>query len=1066
MTTKNGLSMLAAIRTQPNEISLGAGAEGRIGADGRDRGAKGVGMPVAYLRLRADGEAAETLSFSDELTLGRDSIGQSGHRDERLSRQHARVFVKADGQLWVEDLGSTNGTYVNGKRIHKPRKVGLGDEIMVGRTTLEVVAADGAGATVKESRPIPHPRRGRRRPSLVARWRENRATRAQLPPFPNYTQIPSVLSIRAWWMVRTTGVISTFVVVGLCFIAPSTGLRIVWGIGIPLLPILFFVAPGLWRNICPLAASKQTPRVLGWTRALEAPAWLKRYGYLISITLFVLFITLRKVGLQTNGPWSGALLLFALVSGFTGGMFLKGKSGWCSSICPLLPVQRIYGQTPFALVGNSHCQPCVGCTKNCYDFNPKVAYLADLNDEDTEWYAGRKAFIAAFPGLILGFFKVADVPAISVPAMYGQLALYAGVSALAFIAADAFVPVSSHKLTTLWAAAALNIFYWFGFPVIYKAITNQPVPSAATWAARVVVFGLTAFWVVRTYLKERAFVERAGGPKPVRGAGGRSIVSHSAAKLGKPEITFLPDEERIIAEPGLTLLEVAESNGLQIEAGCRMGVCGADPVAIVSGMDNLSEITDDERATLERIGLAENTRMACCCRIRGPAKVSLTPEEPQELTPSQIQRLDFNRSVERVVVVGNGIAGITAADYVRRNHPECSIDVVADETHQLYNRMAITRLIYGRSAMLGLYLNAESWSESRSITEWLNTRAQAIDRDNGRISLGTGEELAWDRLILATGSQSFVPPIGGWGTPGTFVLRTAADAIEVRAFAQLNKARRAVVAGGGLLGLEAAYALHKLGLATTVLERSERLLRRQLDERAAELLHRYLEGLGISVWTQAETAEVSHNGRVGEVVLKDARTAEAEVLIAAAGIAPNLELAKEAGLETNRGVIVDDHMRTSDERIFAAGDVAEFHGQVAGLWPAAVDQARVAAEAAVLAETSPYQGTVPVTVLKVVGVDLTSIGEIEPRSEDDEVLVQEDESELRYGKLLISDGQIIGAILLGYSREVAHVTSAVKQGWDVTPVLDALRAGRWDALERLGHGRSLSAISVVGVGAA
>ncbi len=1021
-------------------------------------------MPIAYLRLRGDG-GGETLSFSDELTLGRETIGPSGHADARLSRRHARVFVKADGQMWVEDLGSTNGTFVNGKRIRKSQKVRLGDEVTVGRTTLEVVASAGGDLTIQESQPIARVRRRRRPPSLLARWRENRKLREGLPPFPNYTQIPSLLSIRAWWVVRSSGVIATLVVAALCFLVPKTGLRIVWGIGIPLLPILFFVAPGLWRNICPLAASNQTPRVLGWTRALEAPAWLKRYGYLISITGFVVFITLRKVGLQTNGPGSGGLLLLALLSGFTGGMFLKGKSGWCSSICPLLPVQRIYGQTPFALVGNSHCQPCVGCTKNCYDFNPKVAYLADLNDEDPEWSAGRKAFIAAFPGLILGFFKVADVPAISVGAMYGQLALYVGVSVLAFVAADAWLPVSSHKLTTLWAAAALNIFYWFAFPVIYKAITNHPSPTAATWAARVVVFGLTAFWIARTYLKERAFVEKAGAPKPVRGAGARSIVSHSAAKLGKPEITFLPDDQRIVAEQGLTLLEVAESNGLQIEAGCRMGVCGADPVAIVSGMDNLSEIGDDERATLERLGLAENTRMACCCRVKGPVSVSLKPEQPKELTPSQIMRLDFDRSVERVVVIGNGIAGVTAADYVRRNHPECSVDVVADETHQLYNRMAITRLIYGRSAMQGLYLNPETWCESRSITEWLNTRAESIDRHTSKVTLGTGEELQWDRLILATGSQSFVPPIGGWGTPGTFVLRSANDALQVRAFAQLNRAGRAVVAGGGLLGLEAAYALHKLGLQTTVLERSERLLRRQLDERAAELLHRYIEGLGISVWTRAETAEVSHNGRLGEVVLKDARTAEAEVLIAAAGIAPNLELAKEAGLETGRGVIVDDHMRTSDERIFAAGDVAEFRGQVAGLWPAAVDQARVAAEAAVLKETNPYQGTVPVTVLKVVGVDLTSVGEIEPRSPDDEVVVQEDETELRYGKLVISEGQIIGAILLGYSKEVAYITSAVKQGWDVTPALDALRAGRWDALERLGRGRSLSSVSVVGLGA-
>ena len=152
-----------------------------------------------------------------------------------------------------------------------------------------------------------------------------------------------------------------------------------WKIVIPLLPLLFLVAPGVWRNLCPLAASNQTPRVLGLTRGLTAPAWLKEYGYVIAISLFVLFVVLRKLGLDDNGPASALLLLGALTGGFLGGMYLKGKSGWCSSICPLLPVQRIYGQTPFALVGNSHCQPCVGCTTNCYDFNPKAAYLADLH---------------------------------------------------------------------------------------------------------------------------------------------------------------------------------------------------------------------------------------------------------------------------------------------------------------------------------------------------------------------------------------------------------------------------------------------------------------------------------------------------------------------------------------------------------------------------------------------------------------------------------------------------------------------------------------------------------------
>ena len=503
--------------------------------------------------------------------------------------------------------------------------------------------------------------------------------------------------------------------------------------------------------------------MLGITRAGDAPALMKRYGYLVSITLFVLFITMRKVGLQTNGPLSGLMLLFALASGFTGGMFLKGKSGWCSSICPLLPVQRIYGQTPFALVGNSHCQPCVGCTKNCYDFNPKVAYLADLNDEDSSWSAGRKFFVALFPGLVLGFFEVSNVPKVSVPSLYGQLALYVGVSVASFFLLDAFAPVTPHKLTTLYGATALNIFYWFAFPTIFKAFASSSSPAALTWAARAVVFGLTVTWVVRTYMKERAFLERAGGPKPLGAVGSRSISGHSAAGLGKPEVTFMPDDRRIVADAGVTLLELAEANGLPIEAGCRMGVCGADPIAIVQGMGNVSEISDDERATLERLGLAANTRMACCCRIKGPVSVSLEPEQASEPTPSQLLRLNFNRTVERVVVVGNGIAGITAADYVRRNHPECSIDVVADETHELYNRMAITRLIYGRSAMQGLYLNPDTWCESRSITLWLNTRALGIDRGAQEVSLGTGERLGYDRLIIATGSSSFVPSIRRMG---------------------------------------------------------------------------------------------------------------------------------------------------------------------------------------------------------------------------------------------------------------------------------------------------------------
>ena len=225
--------------------------------------------------------------------------------------------------------------------------------------------------------------------------------------FPNYTQIPSRLSLTAWRGIRAIVWLGALVVAGLLIATPDLGLKVMWKGVIPSLPLLFMVAPGVWRNICPLATSNQTPRLLGITKGLNPPKWLKEYGYVIATGSFVGFVILRKIGLDDNGPLSALLLLGAMAGAFAGGMVLKGKSGWCSSICPLLPVQRIYGQTPFALVGNNHCQPCVGCAKSCYDFNPRAAYLADLNDADGYWSGYRKFFVGAFPGLILGFFETA-----------------------------------------------------------------------------------------------------------------------------------------------------------------------------------------------------------------------------------------------------------------------------------------------------------------------------------------------------------------------------------------------------------------------------------------------------------------------------------------------------------------------------------------------------------------------------------------------------------------------------------------------------------------------------------
>ena len=209
-------------------------------------------------------------------------------------------------------------------------------------------------------------------------------------------------------------------------------------------------------------------------------------------------------------------------------------------------------------------------------------------------------------------------------------------------------------------------------------------------------------------------------------------------------------------------------------------------------------------------------------------------------------------------------------------------------------------------------------------------------------------------------------------------MRSAEDALSIRAFAQREWCREALIAGGGLLGLEAGYALHKLGLHASILERSDRLLRRQLDARASEFLRRYLEGLGMSIVTGAETAAALGDERLSEVLLRDGRALPADMLLVCAGITPNTELAADAGLEVEprRARRRPDDARAT-AAIFAAGDVAEHRGRVHGLWPAAVEQAEVAACGA-LGEEKAYRGTVPVTILKVVGIELTSIGRFEP----------------------------------------------------------------------------------------
>lgn len=872
------------------------------------------------------------------------------------------------------------------------------------------------------------------------------------PLFPNYLERPRRLPIAAWHVLRAGVLLAVAGLLWLCLARPALALQLFWGLAVPLLPLVFFLVPGLWRNLCPLAATNQLPRLFGLSRGRVLPKKLRSYSVLVGLGLLFALIPLRHVWFNHDAGALALLIVSALGLALLGGLVFQGKSGWCGSFCPLLPVQRLYGQSPLVVVGNSHCQPCVGCTRNCYDFNPEVAWLADLYDDDAQLGSDRRLLAGMMPGLVLAYFTQPLATETSLADLYLRQGLYCLVGIGLFWLAESLLRQSAQRTTVVFAAACLLIYYWFSAPVLFTTLDGWlpgrlPV-SALAWTLWLGVVALALHWIWRTARKEQDFLAQAYVASQGSSVDPRALADHHAASAGHPVVTLDPGNKLLAAEPGTTLLALLEANDCEINAGCRMGACGADPVAITAGADALSPCGERERDTLRRLGHGDGVRLACSARIHGAVSVHLDPSVAATAGPGA-DRFELPEDLRRIVIVGNGIAGVTAADVIRRHWREGELHLVGAERHPLYNRMAITKLIHGRTAMQGLLLMPEKWYAERKVSTWLNTRVRRIDTAARKVELATGELLEYDRLILTSGSGAHVPPIAGFDLPGCFVLREAEDAMAIREYVQENDVRHALVAGGGLLGLEAAYALLQLGLRVRVLERSAGLLSRQLDAGAGRRLQAYLEALGMQIEFRQEVAGAEGDGRLQRLRLADGSQREAELLLVAAGIVPNLALAAEAGIRTGRGVLVDDAMQTSAPDVFAAGDAAEWLGlpaQVPGLWTVAVEQGRIAALNA-LGQAEAYQPRPQPTALKVAGVDLVSIGRFNPDAGDEALVIESGE---RYRKLVLREGVAVGAILLGHPELSEPVVAAVTAGGDLSGLLPALRLGDWSGLPESG----------------
>jgi assimilatory nitrate reductase electron transfer subunit len=390
----------------------------------------------------------------------------------------------------------------------------------------------------------------------------------------------------------------------------------------------------------------------------------------------------------------------------------------------------------------------------------------------------------------------------------------------------------------------------------------------------------------------------------------------------------------------------------------------------------------------------------------------------------------------RVVVVGNGMAGSRLVEELRARDPERALEirVLGAEPHPAYNRILLSSVLAGKVTVDDIALTTKRWCDANDVRLHVGTTVTRIDRAARSVTTDAGDVFPYDELVLATGSTPRVPLVPGFATggrlaPSVHTFRTVGDCRRIVAGAA--DARHAVVVGGGLLGLEAARGLASRGISVTVLHKAGHLMEKQIDDLAGGVLLRTLGRLGIEVRLRGVPIRYDGAGEDRAIVLADGEHLPADLVVVAAGVEPDVALARGCGLDVDRAVVVDDAMRSSDEHVWAIGECAQHRGSVYGLVAPAWEQAAVLADRLTGVESS-YGGSGIVTRLKATDVDLATMGDA--HLDDDasaEVVRFIDPVRGTYKKLVIRDGRLTGAILLGENPTVGSVTQLFDRGGPV-----------------------------------
>ncbi|GHV57190.1 pyridine nucleotide-disulfide oxidoreductase [Deltaproteobacteria bacterium] len=379
-----------------------------------------------------------------------------------------------------------------------------------------------------------------------------------------------------------------------------------------------------------------------------------------------------------------------------------------------------------------------------------------------------------------------------------------------------------------------------------------------------------------------------------------------------------------------------------------------------------------------------------------------------------------------IVIAGSGVAGVTAAETARQLNPKAYITIFSREKDLFYYRMRLPEVVGGELAPDKVIAHPKSWYDERGLELRLGESLVELDLKEKIVRGSIGSRQNYDRLLLAVGAESNRPPFSGDKLDGLHTIRSLNDAWSLALAAQGQ--RRAVLIGGGLLGLELGAALTKRGLAVTVLEIGSRVLPRQTTPRGADLLRRKLAGLGLNFELQAEAARFEGRRKVANVVLKDGRDLAADLVLIAAGVTPNLTLATTLGLAVDKAIVVDEYLETSVPGLYAAGDCAQFPGAAGGLWTTARAQGLTAG--ANLAAHAPedrrkFVPEPPANTLKVAGVELVAAGDLDPEGRLQGVEAEDDSA---YRKVVVdAEGRLVGYTNVGHdrgNRELARALAA------------------------------------------